>query len=143
MLLLAALAFGGWVSALPGGSEPPAVVSAVAPVYPAIAVAARASGEVMVEVEIDTEGSVTATNSDGKIKLLSRVAEEAARRWRFAPARSGEKTRKVRLGFLFRLMPEEAASLDSTPIFYPPYRIEVREKPVRMAQTHPTPRGVE
>lgn len=135
MLLLAAIAFGSLAFAQSGESEKPVVVSAVTPVYPPIAEAARASGDVTVEIEIDGEGKVTAANSDSRIKLLGRAAEEAASRWRFAPSPSGEKKRKAQLVFSFHLMSEEASSLDSTPIFYPPYRIEIRKKPAKVVQT--------
>jgi TonB family protein len=135
LLLLAAVAFSSLIFAQSGEVEKPIVVSAVAPVYPAIAEAARASGNVTVNVEIDREGKVTAANSDSGIKLLGKTAEEAAVRWRFAPSPSGEKKRKAQLVFSFRLMPDEASSLDSTPIFYPPYRVEIRKKPAKVVQT--------
>lgn len=132
--LLAVIGFTGVSLAQTGEVEKPAVVSAVAPVYPAIAEAARASGDVTVEVEINREGKVTAANPKSGIKLLGKAAEEAARRWRFVPSQGAEK-RKVQLVFSFRLMPEEASSLDSTPVFYPPYRIEIRKKPAKVVQT--------
>jgi TonB family protein len=135
LLFLAVIALSSLVLAQTSESEQPVVVSAVVPVYPAIAEAARASGDVTVEVEIDRAGKVTAANSDGKIKLLGKAAEEAARRWQFAPSQGGEKKRKAQLVFSFHLMPEEALWLDSTPVFYPPYRIEIRKKPTKIVQT--------
>jgi TonB family protein len=135
LLLLAVAALSSLVIAQTGEPEKPVVVSAAVPVYPAIAEAARAVGDVMVEVDIDREGRVTAAHSDGKIRLLGKAAEEAARRWQFATSLNGEKRRKAQLVFSFRLMPEETSSLDSTPVFYPPYRIEIRKKPAKIVQT--------
>ena len=71
--LLAVIGFTGVSLAQTGEVEKPAVVSAVAPVYPAIAEAARASGDVTVEVEINREGKVTAANPKSEIKLLGSV----------------------------------------------------------------------
>jgi TonB family protein len=104
-LLLAVVALSGSVIAQTGEPEKPTVVSAAVPVYPVIAEAARAGGDVIVKVEIDREGKVTAAHSDGKIKLLGKAAEEAARRWQFAASQNGEKRRKAQLVFSFRLMP--------------------------------------
>jgi TonB family protein len=109
-------------------SNQPAVVSAVAPVYPAIAAStAILNGDFHVEVELDRTGKVTSTDSSSAPKPLRKVMEEAASRWQFVPDPSGQEKRKVQITFTFRRMPSKASNLDSTPVFYPPYRIEVRD----------------
>lgn len=109
-------------------NEPPAVVSAVAPVFPPVAVAANINGNVVIEVEVNAAGEVTSARTVGGHSLLRRVRafEETARRWRFTPATNACT---VRLTFVFRIMPRETAADDLTPVFTPPYQVEVRHRP--------------
>jgi TonB family protein len=107
----------------------PVVVSAVAPLYPPSAKAIRLQGDFPVDVEIDRSGKVTSAKVSKDAKLASfmhKVVEEAAERWQFAPDVNAEKKRRVQLTFSFRSIPG-AHYFDSTPVFYPPYRIEVRD----------------
>lgn len=107
--------------------EPAVVVSAVAPVYPAIAQAAKASGDIVITVEINKSGDVTSARANsGGHTLLHKVSVEAARRWKFSTS-SGEH-RQAQLTFTYRIVPEKTAGIDRTPVFYPPYRIEVRSE---------------
>ena len=55
------------VTAQPNAS--PAVISAVAPVYPPIARTANATGDATVEVAIDRDGKVTQVESKGIVNL--------------------------------------------------------------------------
>lgn len=104
----------------------PVVVSAVAPVYPAAALALRLKGDFFVDVEIDRDGKVTSSKAvEDTHKLMRKTIETAAERWQFAPDETAEKKRQLRLTFSFRPMPK-ASNVDSTTVFYPPYRIEVR-----------------
>ena len=110
----------------------PLVVSAVAPFYPVSARAIALQGDFLVDVEIDRNGKVTSAefskdspNQNYK-KIVQKVLEEAASRWQFAPDENAEKKRRVQLTFTFRYTPK-ASNLDSTTIFYPPYKIEVRD----------------
>jgi TonB family protein len=107
-------------------TEPAVVVSAVAPVYPAIAQAAKASGDIVVTVEINKSGGVTSARANSGHTLLHKVSVEAARRWKFST--SSEEHRQAQLTFTYRIVPEKTAGLDRTPVFYPPYRIEVRSE---------------
>ncbi len=111
---------------LSSSDEPPIVVTAVAPSYPPIAVAVNAGGTVITEVEVNAAGEViTALGTSGH-PLLRRAAENTARRWRFTPA---AVTRMVRLTFIFRIMPRETTADELTPVFRPPYQVEVRHQP--------------
>jgi TonB family protein len=107
-------------------SDPAAVVSAVAPVYPAIAQAASATGDVVVAVEINKSGAVASARAISGHTLLQKVSVEAARRWKFSA--SNEEHRRAELTFSFRIVPDKTAAIDRTPVFYPPYRVEVRSE---------------
>jgi TonB family protein len=107
-------------------SEPPVVVSAVAPVYPAIAQSANASGDVSVTVDINKSGNVTLARANSGHTLLRKVSVEAARRWKFST--SNEEQRHAELTYTFRMVPDKTAGIDRTPVFYPPYRVEVRSE---------------
>lgn len=117
---------------VPQSNEGPPVVRAVAAAYPAVAMGARISGSVIVEVKINAKGEVTSADAVGGHKLLRKDAERAARRWTFAPTHERDKTRMVRLTFEFIVMPEDAPYADLLPVFMPPYRVEVRDAPGRI-----------
>lgn len=111
-------------------TESPTAVAAMAPAYPPIARTAHVGGEVTVEAIIDSNGKVTSVKASGGHPLLLAAAKEASKRWRFAPAKDTSVNRTVTLVFVFQIMPRCAPVLDLTPIFYPPYKVEVRgEKP--------------
>lgn len=107
-------------------SDRPVVVSAVAPAYPMSIRTSGRSGDFYVDVKIDRTGKVTSADAASAPELMRNVIAEAARRWQFAPDPNGQPRRKVRLTFTFRNVPPNTSNFDSTPIFYPPYRIEVR-----------------
>jgi TonB family protein len=108
--------------------EQPAVVSAVAPAYPTLAVASNTSGAVEVEVQVNAAGEVTSARSVNGHPLLRQKAENTARRWLFIAAQ-GASARTVTLTFVFSIVPKETAADDLTPVFIPPYRVEVRHRP--------------
>jgi len=115
----------------PQSSEQPVVVSAAAPIFPPIAAAARATGEVIVEVKINQAGEVTSAKTQGSHPLLRKACEIAAARWKFAPAGEGAGSRSARLTFVFRITDKEMSEAEITPVFMPPYRVEVgRNAPV-------------
>lgn len=116
-------------------SEQPTVVSAVVPVYPTTAKAVRVVGDVFVDVEINRKGEVTSVQHVNAHPLLRKVVEEAASRWKFSPALESEKKRRVRLTFAFRIVGEKTSRFDGTPIFHPPYKIEIRDE-IGIIQTY-------
>ena len=111
------------------------VVQAVSPVYPNVAVAARANGNVIVEVNIDSHGKVTSTRIVEGIRLLGAAAEKSARRWVFTPAMEQTETRTALLAFAFKLLPEDASADEVLPIFMPPYHIEIRRAAPKVVDT--------
>lgn len=109
--------------------EPPLVMSAVAPVFPPIAVAANISGTVLIEVEVNAAGGVISARGVSAHPLLRKAAENTARRWQFMPATSDTGARAITLTFVFRIMPKETNADELTPVFTPPYQVEVRHRP--------------
>ena len=112
-------------------TEQPVVVTAVSPIFPPIAAAARALGEVVVEVKINQAGEVTSARAQGSYPLLRKACETAAARWKFAPSVERASSRSARLTFVFRVSEKDLPEAELTPIFMPPYRIEItRNAPV-------------
>lgn len=70
----------------PGGKIGfPKRMSFVAPVYPAIAQAARVEGTVILEAIIDETGAVTDLRVLRSVPLLDAAAKEAVLKWRYSP----------------------------------------------------------
>jgi hypothetical protein len=112
-------------------ADEPAVIAAVAPIFPVVAAAAKANGDVIIEVKINSKGMVTSSKGVVGHHLLRAVCEVASRRWKFVPSNDGSKERSVRLTFSFRILDKDAPEIETTPVFMPPYRVEVtRGKPV-------------
>ena len=109
----------------PQSSEQPSVLSAAAPIFPAIAAAARATGNVVVEVKIDSSGAVSSAHTVEGHALLRKACETAAQRWKFAPIEDKSQTRTARLTFAFRILEKDVPEAEMTPVFMPPYKVEV------------------
>jgi protein TonB len=70
----------------PGGAiKEPRKVRDVAPVYPAIAISARAEGQVIIEAIISKEGDVVDATVQRSQPLLDRAALDAVRQWKYTP----------------------------------------------------------
>ena len=122
--------FTGLASTNGQASGDPPVVSAVAPTYPMFvrggAGAFDLSGEIYVKVSIDETGNVSSARALNGAPLLQQVAQKAAKRWKFVPAAKGADVRTTRLHFIFRTMPRGTSDEELSPIFMPPYSVEVR-----------------
>jgi protein TonB len=68
-----------------GKIRPPAKVRDVAPVYPAIAQAARVEGAVIIETIIDVDGRVQSARVLRSIPLLDAAALAAVTKWTYTP----------------------------------------------------------
>ena len=79
--LLALLA----ASAVTARADERAVKSRVSPVYPELAKRMKISGSVSVQATVDAEGKVTDAKATNGNRLLAGAAEDAVRKWRFAP----------------------------------------------------------
>lgn len=114
------------------GSENPTVVQAIPPIYPSIARAANVGGVVLIEIGVDPNGAVTAAKIIEGHKLLNLSAERAASKWKFSPSKAGTE-RRIQLRFEFILIASNQGSPDDLGvIFWPPYKIEVRDAPYRV-----------
>lgn len=112
---LIVLALGSASAALPkmtAAPQQPDVLSPVAPVYPPIARAARAAGEVFVEVRVTAAGRVSSAEAVGGHPLLRQAATNAALRWQFKP---DVRASTVRLTFEFRVEPADEESKPGSP----------------------------
>ena len=135
-LLIIAAVFASMASFSPTLSQDsfdnPSVVQAVPPSYPPIARAANVSGVVLVEVKVDAGGSVTAVRVLEGHKLLNSIAERSARKWKFN-ALDKAKERSVQLRFEFILIATNKGTPDDLGVvFWPPYRVEIRDAPYRV-----------
>jgi TonB family protein len=101
----------------------PRVVAAIAPTYPGIALAMPKGGDVTVEVSVGSGGIVNDARVVTGAPPLRHPAVEAARLWRFAP---GDAEQRITLTFSFKIMPKNTSAEELTPVFKPPYEVEVR-----------------
>lgn len=106
------------------------VLQAMGPKYPPIALAAKASGEVVIEVKINKQGLVTDTNIVSGHKLLREATTQAAKRWIFSPVTSGKEDRKERLIFRYVILADDASYADEGSIYKVPYEYEIRNRPL-------------
>jgi len=76
----------GFVFVLSGrAADERAIKSRVAPVYPEIAKRMRISGMVRLEVTVDPDGKVADVKPVSGNGVLSQAAQDAVRKWKFAP----------------------------------------------------------
>jgi TonB family protein len=106
-------------------AQSPQVVAAATPFYPPIAMAARATGDVMVKVKVGADGNVLSAAASSGHPLLQHAGVLAARRWKFEPATDGSRVRTANLTFTFRLNEAKRPPAEITPVFMPPYKVEI------------------
>jgi len=105
--------------------ETPAVIQAVAPVFPIPEQGNIPVGSVIVEVQIDSKGTVIQAKAVQGHPNLYPVCERAAKRWLFA-AGTQSNARTIRLTFVFRIMHVPTPPEELGPIFSLPYKVEIR-----------------
>ena len=64
----------------------PRVLTRVAPTYPELARRMHVTGTVILHVTVNPDGKVASTRVESGHALLVPAAEDAVRRWRFAPS---------------------------------------------------------
>ncbi len=99
------------------------VEETTAPVYSAMAITARISGSVVVEVQVSERGAVTAATALEGDPLLRESSIDAARLWRFQPQGAAHQAKLI---FSFRFMPKNTPYPELGTVFRPPYWVEVR-----------------
>jgi hypothetical protein len=102
------------------------VLKAVAPIYPKVEGATDPSGRVDVSLQISASGDVLSARAINGHPLLHVPAERAAKLWRFTPSTGGASARTVLISFIFRTMPKDTPAEEISPIFSPPYEVEIR-----------------
>jgi protein TonB len=65
--------------------RPPKKIKDVAPQYPAVALAAKEQGAVILEASVDARGRVTDTRLLQSIPLLDQAARDAVMQWEYEP----------------------------------------------------------
>jgi TonB family protein len=85
-------------SLLGSAAEERAIKSRVSPVYPELAKRMKIEGAVKLEVTVDAEGKVTDVKTVSGNHMLGTAAEDAVRKWRYAPG-TGQTTMQVELTF--------------------------------------------
>ena len=121
--------------------QPPVVEEAAAPIYPELAVTARVSGTVNIEVRVSPLGEVTSVAVTQGDPLLRQASLDAAKRWKFRPHSGGPA---VKLTFVYRFLQKETAGARSEAVFRPPFTVEVRKiapEPVRHVARNEEPAG--
>jgi TonB family protein len=94
LALMMALAMPAWAA------DARAIKSRIPPVYPVVALRMRITGDVKLSVSVSADGKVTDVKSISGNRALSEAAEEAVRKWRFAP---GDNTATVEVTVNFSL----------------------------------------
>lgn len=103
----------------------PNVVVAVAPSYFPLALSSHTSGEVIIEVKINSLGAVTSADAISGNPVLVGGSRQVARRWKFASISDEKRIRTARITFVYRLVAKDTPIDDLFPIFKPPYRVEI------------------
>ena len=85
-------------SAITARADERAVKTRVAPIYPELAKRMKISGMVTVQVTVDSEGKVTDAKATNGNRLLAGAAEDAVRKWKFAPG-DGTSVVSVEINF--------------------------------------------
>jgi TonB family protein len=112
-----------------GAKEEAVVVTHDAPRYPPIAGAARATGNVIVEVNIDPSGAVKSAAVIEGHPLLRMVSESSAMKWQFNHA-DNNINRTARLIFAFHILPTDCVGdvIYLPPVYPASYLVEVRRR---------------
>lgn len=104
-------------------AQTPQVVEAAAPGYPSLPSGGRESGDVRVEIGIAASGEVISAKAVSGPDRLRRVAEGAARKWRFKAQE--RPTEKSVITFGFNLRPGIGEPPVVASVFKGPDRVDV------------------
>ena len=107
-------------------SQEPMVVRASSAVFPLIAALAEESGTVVVEVKIKPDGTVAEANVVDGHRLFLVAAKASSRQWVFNSVTGPNVFRTARLTFDFKLIRRESRPEELSPVFIPPYAVEIR-----------------
>ena len=99
----------------------PVVVEAVIPTRNAVPRTTAAAGVVVVEVKINSAGSVRSAHAVYGNRSLFDLSRDTARRWKFEPGTG----KKARITFVYHIAPSGTPLEELLPIFKLPYQVEV------------------
>jgi hypothetical protein len=105
--------------------DSPNVVIAVAPSYFPLALSSHTSGEVIIEVKINSLGVVTSADAISGNPVLVGGSRQVARHWKFVAVGDRKRMRTARITFVYRLVAKDTPIDELFPIFKPPYRVEI------------------
>jgi TonB family protein len=109
---------------VPSVNDQPTATAAVAPNYPPIARSAHISGNVDVQVKLNSRGDVEDTKVLSGHPLLQASCKEAANKWKFVTT-TEKQSRIVQLTFSFVRVESGKSAQKITTTFLPPYKVEV------------------
>jgi len=121
------------VDTLTGGREyhrsqtnAPSIVSVAIPNYSPVALHSHTSGEVVIEMTVNSRGAVTSTKAISGNEILIALSKKVAKRWRFEPTNE-MLPRTARVTFSFRLLPRSSPIEELLPTvsFKPSYRVDI------------------
>jgi hypothetical protein len=107
--------------------ETPIVKKAFACPYPTIALVARISGKVIIEVEIDEQGFVKSAKTIEGHVLLNSLAEISAKKWVFN-SMENKPQRTAQIIYNFIIVPFNGRAEDYSPVFISPNEFEIRDR---------------
>lgn len=107
---------------------PPHVLEAVAPIFIPFVFDKTGMNEVVVEVNVNSDGNVTSAKTVSVTLFRDTSFETTAKRWRFAPSSDGKEERIAQIKFILRIMPKDTPLDQLTTIYTAPYQIEVRHE---------------
>src|SRR5262245_57981288 len=101
----------------------PVVIEAPRPPYPALAAAKKISGTVLVDVQVNPDGTVINAEVIDGPELLRDICRIAARSWRFKSSDPEAVPFSVRLTFIFH--DESFVPPKQKPDFTSPFQVEI------------------
>lgn len=108
-----------------GEEDRPVIIEAAVPSYSQQALAARAAGEVVLELRISPNGLVKSVRGVSGEPILVGDSKRTAHLWKFAPVDKAIGTRKIQLTFVYRLVSKNTPFDQLTPVFKLPDRVEI------------------
>jgi len=123
----------------------PAIVKAIPALYPPIAALAGESGTVIVEVMINSKGSVASIKATEGHKLFKIFAERSAKQWEFNSEDASCSSRSARITFTFKIVSRRDATPEALlPVFLPPFGVQVKgTKPIVIDTNNADPPHIE
>jgi len=112
-----------------GQNSPPKPVKLVAPSYPEVMVLTKVAGNVILSLSVGSDGNVKKVHFIDGVRPRAKISEQAARKWIF-PQTKRRSLRRVRVTFLYTLLPSTANIDEEGTFYYEPNYVELRARKV-------------